>query len=959
MDSLDESTIEDEEEEEEEEEPIKKKSSHKRDNKTGEKQVKGFDKKDDDEVNAPLPPIVTYPQVPLDPNHPMYHPLDPLLAKYVRLKPDVTKGIEIEFQVKITAADAGIITISPSPSSPPDWPEKAVDMMQEFISSSLTKVDLPVPPEVSSSVYPMVMKECDDEGLQYAFGQGNNKVAIAGHIDAVTKLQHNVAELCCRIIRHVEEVELSKEDYTYLKSWALSLVEQQHKAVKLQCQCHDDRLSLSIDGSMKDVDEVKSKLSQYLVHSKVPVNLQPEALKFLHDDQPGRQKLSAMLKSHPEVIPYFSHNANNQLIFLLLCSNSHIDRAERVATTVQQEIVVQYIDLPQSFSRQISNSKFALFRTNLAKKCFFSASVHQNKLTLVSTRSSIADVSREFHTFVTEACSVTDVIHFKRGVWRLMYSTSMEKKWIAFVENIKMRGIMIVSLSKPTAQKPYIKIRGEVHNLEFAKEKIMVFQAAVKERQVTISHPGMGKYFLSNPQGQTMLKGIECEAKVCIEVEVSERSMAAGQSFKIVAFGTTPEMKRVNVIVGDITEFDRADVIVNAANGQLAHGTGGLAAAIVKRGGPVIQEDSRKYIDKNGLLSDGNVVLFPRAGNLPYKAIVHAVGPIWNRFGDNSKGIALLKKAVRQSLEKSKGYASIAIPAISSGVFGFPVDVCADAILKAIVEFSGADHGSQLNEISIVIFQDNVKEFLKAAEREIKGFQSYSSSQNSMSSSSAAAPFQNAHSFSVFDDHSSNDATMLPNISLDSEVTLHIYGEAESMVRDAEKTLHIISSLQSTIATTFHTEEIADPSITVFSDKTVHKLESFARDHNVEIEINRDPDLYSINLRGLFQDVMLVKNKICEATSSIIQEQSNRAAAALVFRTVRWIRINPDDEKEEEYGEILNYEIEQAFQNEKKFFDVTDDNSFINFDKMKERDKITDKTAVVKRLELTTKVQGI
>ncbi|XP_003388008.1 PREDICTED: poly [ADP-ribose] polymerase 14-like [Amphimedon queenslandica] len=1446
LDSLDESTIEDEEDEDDKEveEPIKKKSSHKRDNKTGEKPVKGRDKKnkqkkskkkdicsssdDDDRSDGSSPPPLvengTSPQVPLNPVH---HPLDPLLAKYVRLKPDITKGIEMEFQVKITAADAGIITISPSPSSPPDWPEKAVDMMQEFISSSLTKVDLPVPPEVSSSVYPMVMKECNDEGLQYAFGQGNNKVAIAGHIDAVTKLQRNVAELCGRMIQSVDEIELSKEDFTYFKGWALSRVQQQHKALKLQC--HDDRLSVSIDGSMKDVDDVKSKLPQYLVHSKVPVSLQPEALKFLHDDQPGRQKLNTMLKGHPEVIPYFANNANNQLFFFLLCSNSYIDKAEHVVTTIQQEIVVQSIDLPQSFLRQVSDSKFASFQTNLAKKYFFSATVHQSKLTLVSTRSSIADVSREFHTFVTEACSVTDVIHFKRGVWRLLHSTSMEKKWTDLLENMKMRGIMIVFSSKPTAQKPCIKIKGEVHNLEFANEKIMEFQAAVKERQVTISRPGMGKYFLSNPQGQTMLKGIEYEANVCIEVEVSkenfgddEPSMTAGRSFKNIGFGTTPEMKRVNVIVGDITEFDRADVIVNAANGQLAHDAG-IAADIVRRGGPAIQEDSRRYIDKNGSLSDGKAVLFPRAGNLPYKAIVHAVGPIWNRFGDNSRGIALLKKAVRQSLEKSRSYTSIAIPAISSGLFGFPVDVCADTILKAIVEFSSADHGSQLNEINIVIFEDNVNEFLKAAERELKGFQSYSSTQSSLSSSSAAAPsiqtastplsngsagrrkirgsttpttltaptatpgrvsqvtpavflplvkitngsiiqhqeeaivnttdtdlgfgglvakeilkkagsnleqecselkpvavgsvtvsgghnlkskhilhvvlpgydgpngnaetvlkqvvyeclkectrlklkslsmpsigagnlkypndvvarvlmeettsffqknqgktslqlvhfvifdrkiynefqlvyknmsspsttivpssvtppshhngtssfgshqrkvqassqstasFPLPHGLSlellqgdisdddsdaivnttqenlklvgggvsgallkkggralqhacdsavakgktakegkvvptkatgslkckevfhiafhggrnlsktvlaclelaekkrfssisfpaigtgtfdfppadaakaiadalqkfissqpkhvkvmrmiVFQAHlykdfvgafkkigdssgglmsyiyngmkaavkslfassseSSDDddpgkmeaepiktpniedeefedlgedevvAGMLAKLSLASEVTLHIYGETDSMVGRAEK------KLQSTIATTFHTEEIADPSITAFSDETVIELESFARDHNVDIEIDRDPNLYSVNLQGFFQDVMLVKDKIRDMTSTITQEQSNKAAAALVSKTVCWIRINPDDEKEEEYGEIQNYEIEQAFQNKKKIYDAADDNFFINFGKMEERDKVTDKTAIVKRLDLT------
>ena len=211
LDSLDDGT-------KEVEEPIKKESNCKGDNKTEEKCLnsnkkakikkkrKTYSNSNSDETDACSPPPLVKdisPQVPLNPIH---YPLHPLLAKYIRLKPDVTKGIEKEFQVRITAADAGIITISPSPSSPPDWPEKAGDMMQEFISSSLTKVDLLVPLEVSSSLYPMIVKECNDEGLQYGFGQGSNKVAIAGHIDAVTKLQHNVAELCGRMILTVDEV---------------------------------------------------------------------------------------------------------------------------------------------------------------------------------------------------------------------------------------------------------------------------------------------------------------------------------------------------------------------------------------------------------------------------------------------------------------------------------------------------------------------------------------------------------------------------------------------------------------------------------------------------------------------------------------------------------------------------------------------------------------------------------
>ena len=731
---------------EEEEVVVKEKPSNKRDNKTGEKSSEELIKSkrqkkkqedsnsdDGDDTSSPfedMPPLEIAPAVPMNP---IPHPLDPLLAKYVRLKPDVTKGIEREYQVTITAADVGIITISPTPTSPPDWPEKAIKMMHDVIFSSLTKVDIPVPPEVSGTVYPMVMKACNDEGLQYAFGQGSNKVAIVGHVNAVTKLQHDVNEMCSRMIQTTGDVKLSHEDYIYFKSYSLSHIQQMYSAVKFQC--HDNDFSVSVNGSIKDVDEVKAQLPQYLRHIKVPVNLQPDAITFLHNDTSLKQELAHFVKSSPNVIPYYSFD--DQLVLFLLCPEEFASEAETVAMNIQQDITVQPIDLPQSFSRHVNDLKFASFQTKLSEKYPFSASIQQNKLVLVSTRNSIAAVSKEFQAFIFELCSVTGTINFKKGVWRLIHSTSMEKKWSDLKEEITKKGVTIVSCSKPTVQKPYITVKGEEHNVEYATKEILELQAAVKERQITISRPGICRYFLSILQGQTILRGIEFEANVCIEVEVNKedtgnfkQSVTPNSRFKKVGFGTT-EMKTVNVIVGDITEF-KADVIVNVANDQLAH-TSGIAGAISQKGGPTIEEESRKYIEKKGALLDGDAVLFTKAGNLPYKAIVHAVGPRWNSYGSNKRETALLKRAVRKSLEKSKHYSSIAIPAISSGIFGFPVDVCANAILEAIIEFSVAESDAILDKINIVIFQDNVDEFLKAAEEHLENFQCSSSSKSAAS----------------------------------------------------------------------------------------------------------------------------------------------------------------------------------------------------------------------------------
>jgi O-acetyl-ADP-ribose deacetylase (regulator of RNase III) len=119
----------------------------------------------------------------------------------------------------------------------------------------------------------------------------------------------------------------------------------------------------------------------------------------------------------------------------------------------------------------------------------------------------------------------------------------------------------------------------------------------------------------------------------------------------------------LQAVLGDMTA-ERVDAIVNAANSNLAHG-GGLAGAIVARGGVVIQEES----DRLAPVATGNAAV-TSAGALPCRWVIHAVGPIW---GDGDEE-ASLRSAVRASLDRAAelGAISIALPAISTGIFGYP-----------------------------------------------------------------------------------------------------------------------------------------------------------------------------------------------------------------------------------------------------------------------------------------------
>jgi len=129
---------------------------------------------------------------------------------------------------------------------------------------------------------------------------------------------------------------------------------------------------------------------------------------------------------------------------------------------------------------------------------------------------------------------------------------------------------------------------------------------------------------------------------------------------------------------GDITDAD-CDAIVNAANADLVMG-GGVAGAIRRKGGEVIQDECSRI----GRIRVGEAVM-TSGGRLRARHVIHAVGPRWGE-GDEDRKLA---SATLSSLKLADrhGLKSLAFPAISSGIFGFPVDRCARIMLSETVAF--------------------------------------------------------------------------------------------------------------------------------------------------------------------------------------------------------------------------------------------------------------------------------
>jgi O-acetyl-ADP-ribose deacetylase (regulator of RNase III) len=133
----------------------------------------------------------------------------------------------------------------------------------------------------------------------------------------------------------------------------------------------------------------------------------------------------------------------------------------------------------------------------------------------------------------------------------------------------------------------------------------------------------------------------------------------------------------IKLVQGDITDATTT-AIVNAANKQLILGSG-VAGAIREKGGPTIQQECSEI----GWCDVGNAVI-TSGGNLPARYVIHAVGP---RLGEGNEP-GKLASATRASLTlaEKQGLSSIALPAISTGIFGFPLEACAQIMIRVAID---------------------------------------------------------------------------------------------------------------------------------------------------------------------------------------------------------------------------------------------------------------------------------
>lgn len=157
----------------------------------------------------------------------------------------------------------------------------------------------------------------------------------------------------------------------------------------------------------------------------------------------------------------------------------------------------------------------------------------------------------------------------------------------------------------------------------------------------------------------------------------------------------------LEIAQGDLTQ-EAVDAIVNAANSSLAHGAG-VAAAIASAGGPSIQAESSAWVRAHGLVSNSEPA-YTNGGDLPARYVIHAVGPIWGEGEEDRK----LAEAVNGSLRRAEmlELETIAFPAISTGIYGFPKARAARVVFETLQRFFAPPAESRLRLVRMVLYDE-------------------------------------------------------------------------------------------------------------------------------------------------------------------------------------------------------------------------------------------------------------
>ncbi|NXA17797.1 PAR14 polymerase, partial [Ibidorhyncha struthersii] len=530
-------------------------------------------------------------------------------------------------------------------------------------------------------------------------------VVLVGEVEVVKNVEQELKFLVEKATREIEREKQRTEEMVLMGPGEYAIVQSTGLEEKIRAefpalQITYDHLQkvINLCGVPEEVYKVKGEILDNIRQvAKKTVKIHPYIFKFLEhiDNETLSQSLfmskqiSAFYELGPEAIILKGSTPED----LLKAEEEIKKELDYKSITLEDESVLQKKEWGMLTKRNFSNEDVTVIQA-------------ESQVVIAGCSQAVAKAFEELFNFIDENTHVQKVIEGKPIAVIMFFEKEKTNVW----GDLQNKGVKVdfstqkcraISLSGP---------RREVLKGATLVEQIL---SGLHYKCVVINEPGAKSYFKEREHffAATAKHDFKCLVRLEEQSEEEQQEHSnTGKPYEQVTIGGIV----IAVYKADLCTYP-VDVVVNASNEELKH-IGGLAEALSKAAGPELQRECDELVRKNGGLQPGCAVIMG-AGKLPCKNVIHAVGPRW-RKDEAENCVSLLRKTVKESLQLAETYnhRSIALPAISGGIFGFPLELCTYSIVSSIKETLEESMGdSSLKEVHLVdIAQNNIQAFCKA-----------------------------------------------------------------------------------------------------------------------------------------------------------------------------------------------------------------------------------------------------
>ena len=620
--------------------------------------------------------------------------------------------------------------------------EAITSFLAEFVESSTR-----VPPEAwdgvvdnfkksKSPAHQKVRMNCVAEQHVFFF------IGKKQEVEDVTKeLEGIIVVIDKKVKREASKIESTvKISYTRLQflkhlEFAQDL-ESRHEEVEVTILLEKEKLQ--IRGPPETVHKVQAAIWEAVAKMKdVKLDMSLNALALLKSTPCQAFMRDTFTTSNLQAMIALDERNENVLVV-----GKESDVAEKAHDLVKTLIVEECVDLDEDQVQLEKSGKWHQLKEEIKEKRILTSSFDRGnkKICLVGLKEDVSVAVKAVKRFLIENTIVSSVVTLPKGFRRFLIKCC-EPELRQIQEDLKEHSIRIKILADE--DKENLVVSGTTCGVDKAKELIQGLVSKVQSQKMPVSKPGMRK-MLDGSKGKKLLGMLENENNCVIvyfppnkgsEKEVEEEKKAEKKRESLCDL-LTPDGKKILVFKDNICDSN-VDVIVIAANSKLEH-VSGVSKAVSERAGEAFKAECNRLVTDEGPILDGRVVV-TSAGNLPFKKVIHAVEPEWDKKAAQEKSMGrtpreekILSYAVTNALDAAKGYNSVAIPVISTGIFEFPLELCAKIMVESMLTFFRKNPSCLLSEIQFTSVEDGVvKAFAKELDSRCLNDPSYQSSSDS------------------------------------------------------------------------------------------------------------------------------------------------------------------------------------------------------------------------------------